>query len=89
MLSVLGKGLERLIARRLAWVATQEKILHPQHFGALPGRSATDLTAAAVHDIEETLLCSKVASMISRVPSTQCSQDGSYTDYSSKAGLQI
>ena len=64
MLSVLGKGLERLIARRLAWVATQEKILHPQHFGALPGRSATDLAAVAVHDIEETLLRGKVASML-------------------------
>jgi hypothetical protein len=64
MLSVLGKGLERLIARRLAWIAIREKIIHPQHFGALPGRSATDLTAAAVHDIEEALFCGKATSML-------------------------
>ena len=64
LLSVLGKGLERLIARRLAWVAIRERIIHPQQFGALPGRSATDLAVAAVHDIEETLLRGKAASML-------------------------
>lgn len=53
LLSVLGKGLERLIARRLAWTAIKSKILHPQQFGALPGRSATDLAAALIHDVEE------------------------------------
>jgi len=64
LLSVLGKGLERLVARRLAWVAVREKVLHPQQFGALPGRSATDLAAAVVHDVEEALLRGKVASML-------------------------
>jgi hypothetical protein len=53
LLSTLGKGLERLVARRLAWTAIREKVVHPQHFGALPGRAASDLVAAAVHDIEE------------------------------------
>ncbi|ODM23017.1 hypothetical protein SI65_00606 [Aspergillus cristatus] len=53
LLSTLGKGLERLIARRLAWTAIKHKVLHPQQFGALPCRSATDLAAALVHDIEE------------------------------------
>ncbi|KAL1952476.1 hypothetical protein VTO42DRAFT_5284 [Malbranchea cinnamomea] len=38
LLSTLGKGLERLVARRLAWTAIREKVVHPQHFGALPGR---------------------------------------------------
>ena len=33
-------------------------------FGALPGRSATDLAAAVVHDVEESLLRGKVASML-------------------------
>lgn len=53
LLSTLGKGLERLVARRLAWIAIHEKLVHPQQFGALPGRAASDLVAAVVHDIEE------------------------------------
>ncbi|ODM21538.1 hypothetical protein SI65_02382 [Aspergillus cristatus] len=50
LLSVLGKGLERLIAHRMAWIAIKHKVLHPQQFGALPLRSATDLAAALIHD---------------------------------------
>lgn len=53
LLSVLGKGLERLIARRMAWTAIKKKVLHPQQFSALPCRSATDLATALVHDVEE------------------------------------
>ena len=40
---MLGKGPERLVARRLAWTAVREKIIHPQYIAALPGRSAVDL----------------------------------------------
>ena len=64
LLSTLGKGLERLVARRLAWTAIREKIVHPQHFGALPGRAATDLVAAAVHDIEESWARGRVVSLL-------------------------
>ena len=64
LLSVLGKGLERLVACRMAWVAIKYKILHPQHFGALPLCSATDLAAALVHDVEQTWVCKKKASML-------------------------
>ena len=64
LLSVLGKGLERLVARRIAWTAIKKKVLHPQHFGALPGRSATDLAAAVVHDMEEALLRGQVGTML-------------------------
>ncbi|KAJ6439209.1 reverse transcriptase [Purpureocillium lavendulum] len=53
LLSCLGKGLERLIARRLAWASIHYGVLHPQQAGALPKRSAVDLVAALVHDIEE------------------------------------
>ncbi|KAL9561279.1 hypothetical protein ACKAV7_014634 [Fusarium commune] len=53
LLSCLSKGLERLIARRLAWASVYYSILHPQQAGALPKRSATDLVAALIHDIEE------------------------------------
>jgi ribonuclease HI len=52
LLSCIGKGLERTVARRIAWTAMTHKILSPQHGGALPKRSAVDLTAAFTHDTE-------------------------------------
>ena len=64
LLSVLGKGLERLIARRMAWIAIKHKVLHPQQFGALPLRSATDLAAALIHDVEEAWARGLKASML-------------------------
>ncbi|KAJ3455637.1 hypothetical protein MRS44_017119 [Fusarium solani] len=63
-LSYLGKGLERLIARRLAWAAIHHKVLHPQQAGALPKRSATDLVTALIHDIEEVFARKKVATLV-------------------------
>src|SRR6266480_3389130 len=64
LLAVLGKGLERIIAKRLSWLAIRQKVLPRQQFGALPLRSATDLVAAAVHDIEEAWSRGKVVSML-------------------------
>lgn len=64
LLSVLGKGLERLLAKRMAWVAITHKVLHPQQFGALPGRSATDLAACLIHDVEEAWARGCKASML-------------------------
>jgi hypothetical protein len=55
LLSVLGKGLERLIARQMSWIAVTHKVLASQQFGALPLRSAVDLTTCLTHDIEEAL----------------------------------
>jgi ribonuclease HI len=55
LLSVLGKGLERLLARKMAWIAVSLEILASQQFGALPLRSATDLTTCLTHDVEEAL----------------------------------
>jgi hypothetical protein len=52
LLSCIGKGLERTVARRIAWTAMTHKILSPHHGGALPKRSAIDLTAAFTHDTE-------------------------------------
>ena len=40
------------MARRIAWTAITHKILSPQHRGALPKRSAANLTAAFTHDTE-------------------------------------
>jgi ribonuclease HI len=60
----LGKGLERLISRRLAYAAIKQGILNPQQFGALPKRAATDLVACLVHDIEVAWGKGQVASLL-------------------------
>lgn len=52
LLSCIGKGLERIAARRLAWTAMKNELLSPQHGGALPKRAASDLAAAFTHDTE-------------------------------------
>ncbi|RAL58743.1 hypothetical protein DID88_003049 [Monilinia fructigena] len=52
LLSCVGKGLERTIARRIAWTSLTHSTLSPQHCGALPKRSAMDLVSAFVHDVE-------------------------------------
>lgn len=56
LLSVLIKGLERLISKRMSWMAITAKVLSPQQFGALRLRSATDLATCLTHDVEEALL---------------------------------
>ena len=55
LLSCIGKGYERLIAKRMAWTALTYQVISPQHFGALPKRSCMDLVAAAAHDFENAL----------------------------------
>ncbi|KAI0992193.1 hypothetical protein K3495_g15993, partial [Podosphaera aphanis] len=55
LLSCLGKGLERLVAKRMAHTALERQAIPRQLFGALPKRSANDLVACVVHDIEHTL----------------------------------
>ncbi|RAL60503.1 hypothetical protein DID88_000278 [Monilinia fructigena] len=52
LISCVSKGLERTIARRVAWTALTHGILSPQHGGALPKRSAMDLVACFTHDVE-------------------------------------
>ena len=64
LLSCLGKGLERIVARRVAWVAVGHKVVSPQHAGALPKRSAVDLAAAFVHDVEAAWAKGKQVSML-------------------------
>jgi hypothetical protein len=55
LLSCLGKGLERLTARRIAMITLLQKVVSAQQAGALPGRSATDLLACVTHEIEHAL----------------------------------
>jgi hypothetical protein len=64
LLSCLGKGLERLIACRLAWAAVYYNVLYPQQAGALPKRSATDLVTALIYDIEVAFAHKKVATLV-------------------------
>ncbi|KFG82252.1 hypothetical protein MANI_110836 [Metarhizium anisopliae] len=63
LLSCLGKGLERLIARHLGWASINYAVLHPQQAGVLPKRSAVDLVAALIHDIEEAFARGQVATL--------------------------
>jgi ribonuclease HI/exonuclease III len=64
LLSVLGKGLERLVAWSMAWIAIRYKVLASQQFGALPLRSAVDLTTCLTHDIEQALNKGLTASLL-------------------------
>ncbi|KAI0990932.1 hypothetical protein K3495_g17255, partial [Podosphaera aphanis] len=63
LLSVLGKGLERVVARRMSWIAIRIKVLATQHFGALPLRSSVDLTTCLTHDVEAALAKGLTASV--------------------------
>ena len=50
--SCIGRGLDRIVARRMAHTAMAFNVLSPQHGGALPKRSAMDLVNSFVHDVE-------------------------------------
>ncbi|PWI64325.1 hypothetical protein PCL_11268 [Purpureocillium lilacinum] len=63
-LKLTRPGLERLIAHRLAWASIHYGVLHPQQAGALSKRSAVDLVAALVHDIEEAFARGLVATLV-------------------------
>ena len=50
---MLGKGLEKAIARRLAWEAIKRHILPPGYCGALPLCSASDLACLLTDNIQQ------------------------------------
>ncbi|KAM3462859.1 hypothetical protein MY5147_009760, partial [Beauveria neobassiana] len=64
LLSCLSKGLERVIARRMAYAAIKYSILHPNQAGALPKRSAVDIVVSLIYDIEKALAAGKVATLV-------------------------
>ncbi|POS85894.1 hypothetical protein EPUL_003872 [Erysiphe pulchra] len=64
LLSCLGKDLERLIARRLSYLALKEKILAKDQCSAVKYRSVTDLTTALNCDIRDAWNKRKVAGMV-------------------------
>jgi hypothetical protein len=63
LLFCISKGLERIIARRIAWTALRNKVLSRQHRGALPKRSAMDLVALFTYDIKAALANGKEVTM--------------------------
>lgn len=64
LLSCISKGLERIIARRIAWTALTKGLLSPQHGGALPKRSCMDLVAAFVADVEQAFASGMSVTMV-------------------------
>ncbi|KAG0156970.1 hypothetical protein PDIDSM_4153 [Penicillium digitatum] len=64
LLSCLSKGLERIVAKRIAWTARTHGVLSPQHAGALPKLSATDLVASFTHDAEMALSQNKQVTLV-------------------------
>lgn len=53
LLSCLGKGLERIMAKRMSHFTVALNVVGPQQSGALSKWSATDLVLCVTHDVEE------------------------------------
>lgn len=64
LLSCLGKGLERLIARRVSYLCQTHSVLAPDQCSAIAKRSAVDLTTALTCDIESEWEKGRVAGMV-------------------------
>ncbi|KAL8391941.1 hypothetical protein RB595_002230 [Gaeumannomyces hyphopodioides] len=64
LLPCLGKGLERLVASRMASFALQYGLVAPQHAGATPKKAAIDLTACVAHEVERALQKHKSAALV-------------------------
>ncbi len=64
LLSCLGKALERLVARRVAFLALEHKILAPDQCGAVPRHSATDLTTVLYSDVMDAWAQGRVAGIV-------------------------
>lgn len=64
LLSCLGKGLERLVARRIGYLALQHGLLAPNQCGAIPRHCAVDLTTALYSDIMDAWSQGKVAGIV-------------------------
>ena len=62
--SCVGKGIDRLLAWRISFLAIKEGVLDPHQIGSLPKRSARDIAAAVTHDIETALENGKVCTLV-------------------------
>ena len=52
LLNCLAKGLEKIVASRLSYLATAAGLLLPEHFGGRPGRSCEDALHLLVDEIK-------------------------------------
>jgi hypothetical protein len=64
LLEVSGKALERVQARRLAFLAAKHQLFPNTQYGGLPGRSAQDALLSITHDIEAAWNHDKVVTML-------------------------
>lgn len=71
LLSVLGKGLERLSVKVMLWISIRYSILARQQFGSLPLRSSVDLTNCPTYNIE-TALAMGLAATIATLDIKRC-----------------
>lgn len=51
LLNVKGKGLEKLVAKRLAHIVIIEKLVPPHYVGALPGVLVANLIHVLVYSV--------------------------------------
>lgn len=63
LLLCLGKRLERVVARQMAWASIKSGILSPQYLGALLKRSAMDLVTSFVHNVKQCWVTGKKVTM--------------------------
>src|SRR5260221_10321944 len=64
LLEVIGKALERVQARRLAFIAAKYSLIPPTHFGGVPGKSAQDALLTVMNDVETAWHHNKVVTML-------------------------
>ncbi len=64
LLEVIGKVLEQVQARQLAYIAAKYKLIPPTHFGEVPGKSAQDALLIMMNDVETAWHHNKVVSML-------------------------
>lgn len=62
--SCLGKGIDRILAWRMSYLAIEEGVLDPHQIGSLPRRSANDIAASLTHDVETALENGKVCTLV-------------------------
>lgn len=64
LLNCLGKISEKIMAKRLAYIAETQGLLHNEQMGGRPGRSAVDAVMALVHDVQQAKCNGKVLSAL-------------------------
>src|SRR5207237_10245031 len=64
LLNCLGKIAEKIMTKRLAYIAETQGLLHADQMGGRQGRSAIDAVMALVHDVQQAKCNGKVLSAL-------------------------